>query len=226
MNVGQTMLKYWSLGLTGRTYYGFEPNPSAVSYLYRLVRENGASNVHIIPAGLSDHTGIASFFMKTEYDPGASAVAGFRQADQYSIERYIAVFKGDDVIAGLNIAAISMLKIDVEGGELEVLVGLESTISRTRPFISCEVLPIRDESTEIGKMRRQRADHFNYLVDSQNYAICRVLKKGGGIELLDRIPTHDDLDLCDYLFIPKENLEAVLNRLKPGTANRAAQAAE
>lgn len=212
MNVGQTLLKFLSVEHDGHDYYGFEPNPMAAAYTYKLIRSNNAANVSVIPVGLSDRTGIASFFLSGEYDTKASAIEGFREQSDYSTKRFIAIMRGDDVIDGLKIDAISVLKIDVEGGEMEVLLGLENTIRRARPFISCEVLPIRDTHTDVGQLRRQRADRVQTFLASIDYGICRVLNTGV-LEELNDIPTHDDLSLCEYLFMPKEDMAATIAAL-------------
>jgi hypothetical protein len=44
----------------------------------------------------------------------------------------------DNVMARIGIEKLSMIKIDVEGGEQDVLRGAEETLKRYRPVVVCE----------------------------------------------------------------------------------------
>ena len=112
----------------------------------------------------------------------------------------------------LGINSVSVLKIDVEGAEVEVLDGLRKTIAEKRPFIICEILPVGDDESKVGKMRRKRTDAVTTLLSSLKYEILRQLDDGTCLPL-KKIETHDDLGLCNYLFVPKESMEAVLGTL-------------
>jgi hypothetical protein len=115
---------------------------------------------------------------------------------------------GDEVIQELGVTAISVLKIDVEGAELDVLRGLANTINRFSPFILCEILPVYDEATEIGRMRRSRTDGVVSFLQGQGYRFARVSHDGKTAPLTD-IETHGDLEKCDYIFIPESLVETV-----------------
>lgn len=48
---------------------------------------------------------------------------------------------GDEVIEEIKLADIAVIKIDVEGAELQVLSGLTNTLKTKRPIVIFEVLP-------------------------------------------------------------------------------------
>ena len=54
--------------------------------------------------------------------PVASLIRGFGPCSFYgSRSKYTVALSGDEVIAAMGIDAISLIKIDVDGGELEVI---------------------------------------------------------------------------------------------------------
>ena len=109
----------------------FEPNPLAVAPLMANVLLNGLVGVICM-----DHLGVAL---------GAAAGQGFgmrRHDRNLGATRLrpaggdIPLMRGDDLLAG---ETPDLIKIDVEGMELEVLAGLSTTIGRTRPLMLVEV---------------------------------------------------------------------------------------
>ena len=74
-------------------------------------------------------------------DSGVASIArGFRPQNFYAATKPIYTLPGDHALSGLGLESISMLKIDVEGAELEVVQGLHKTIKTFCPFIHFEVL--------------------------------------------------------------------------------------
>ena len=212
-NIGQTLLKF--LGAGGNRYLGFEPNPQCLGYLESLCQVNALNDVEIVPTGLSDHAGVMRLFLSSDVDSSGSAVEGFRPAEEYATSKIIPVLRGDDVLASLDVQDAAVIKIDVEGGELEVLRGIPETLRNQRPFVICEILPVYEEESPIGIFRRMRTDDVETLMRDAGYS-CHRLLQGGGIVRLDRIETHNSLELCEYLFVPIER-EGSLGRLLAGT---------
>lgn len=113
----------------------FEPLPHLARRLRRSFKR--CSNVDIREIALSDRQGIASF----TYHPDAPGESGL-------IERFNPVRRRKSRILQVqldlldnqlqDLAALSFIKLDVEGGELAVLRGGERAISRLRPLIAIE----------------------------------------------------------------------------------------
>jgi FkbM family methyltransferase len=211
MNVGQTLLKYVAAG-GGGPYYGFDPNATAVAYVKHLIRLNQLAWAHVVPVGLSDRTGCARLHLSSDIDSTASIVGGFRPDSFYKRNEIAVVFRGDDIIAALEPGPISIIKIDVEGGELEVLQGLEATIQAHRPIIFCEILPIYDPRSELGRSRRSRTDTVEALLRSRDYQIIRLLHDGR-MQDLNGVETHGNRQLCEYVFHPAEAAQIIRSRL-------------
>lgn len=163
----------------------------------------------IIPVGLSDKSGLRKLLLNEDCDGAASIVSGFRLNEHYSISKTVPVFRGDEILFEyLKVQSVCILKIDIEGGELEVLIGLQNTIKKMRPFILCEILPVYDESSMIGKMRRKRVDRIVEIVSEAQYKIVQLLHDGKVVSL-ETIVSHANPKLCEYLFVPEEFTKAM-----------------
>jgi FkbM family methyltransferase len=208
VNVGQTLLKFLQFSTEQHRYVGFEPNSSCLWYLNSLLANNELRSVEIVPTGLSDFNGVIRLFLKNDFDAAGSAVEGFRPAEEYVASRLIPVLKGDEVVGSLGLSDVAIVKIDVEGGELEVLRGLTNTLRTHHPFVISEILPVYDPDSEIGRFRRARIDELEGLMRSLGYSCMRMLHDGS-MERLERIDSHSSLELCEYLFVHEADLDRI-----------------
>src|SRR5262249_24122108 len=138
---GHTLVKVKAVD-PAREYVGFEPNPNCLAYAQHLVDVNKFSGCTIVPAGLSDKSGLMKLFLNPHVDPSATIVEGFREPARYARHILVPVYVGDDVLEDLGAREVAVVKIDVEGGELDVIRGLRRTLARSAPILFCEVLPI------------------------------------------------------------------------------------
>src|SRR5215471_16964070 len=118
---GQTIFDLRRAGLGDRQVFAFEPNSLCAGYLQDLVELNGWKNVTLVPVALSNEQGCLSLELHGEVDSGATL-------DQL-IESNVVEVKPD-----------FLLKIDVEGAELDVLRGSQNALRAQRPLVLCEVL--------------------------------------------------------------------------------------
>jgi FkbM family methyltransferase len=199
-NIGQTLLKV-KMADRHRAYFGFEPNPVAVAYLQQLSARNRFTHTTIFPIGLSDHTAVVTLFLKDDVDPSASIVAGFRRPERYSMSRGVAVHRGDDVLGQIGDLRVGVLKIDVEGAELDVIAGCARTITRDQPIIICEVLPVYDPTTEAGRLRRSRQQTLSALLAKLGYEIYRADGRGE-LEKIAEFVVDSNISRSNYLFVP------------------------
>ncbi len=201
-NLGQTLIKVKLLD-PERPYYGFEPSSVACAYLQQLIRANGFAHTHVIPAALSRADGVAPLFSKADADPSASIVEGFRRPERYSRVEYVSVHAGDDALAEVEAGPVGLIKVDVEGAELDVLCGLAKTLEADRPCVLCEVLPVYDPDTPAGALRRDRQAQLEQFLASMAYAIYRV-GAGSVSAPIECFGVHGDISLSNYLFAPRE----------------------
>jgi len=122
---------------------------------------------------------------------------------KYTIRQHVPVMKDDEVLASLDIESIAVIKADVEGAELEVIKGLQQTITKYQPFVVLEILPVYDDTSENGIFRKQRQDELLGILRSLNYAMYCVNERDTTLTALDDIEVHNDMSKTNYLFAPK-----------------------
>jgi FkbM family methyltransferase len=203
VNIGQTLLKLRSISLT-MSYIGFEPNPACIHYTSRLIKENGFITSELIPVGISDKTelGKLNLFFESKTDSTASIIADFRSGRKIDRTEYIPLLELDGIRKTVNLDGISILKIDVEGAELEVLKSFATEIEKQKPIILLEILPAYNEQN---KIRIERQNEIQNLLKQFDYSIFKVIKQNDILsELIEikEIGIHSDLDNCDYIMIP------------------------
>lgn len=205
VNVGQTLLTFRSC--YDNPYWGFEPNPNCVYYLSALIKANNFRSVNIIPVGLSGESQIARFFLKNDADSAGTIVQELRP-DYYDSKNvsYVPLY-AFDTLKLPEIGTIGLIKIDVEGAELDVLTGLKETLKKQKPPVICEVLDCHSRSSEASM--QARADKLGSLMREIGYSIYRIRHEGKiTYEKIDAIKlklwTPESFDLNDYLFLPVE----------------------
>ncbi len=122
--------------------HSFEPVPATYEVLAKRVRSEPRITPHLF--GLSNAEGGAEF---TYYGPENSFLSTLVAPIHDHLESTrvsIKLRKGDDVLEGLSVKRIDLLKIDVEGMEHEVLEGLAQAFADGRVgFIQFEKQPGR-----------------------------------------------------------------------------------
>ncbi|MFC1492472.1 FkbM family methyltransferase [candidate division KSB1 bacterium] len=197
-----------------RSYYGFEPNQACTFYCQELIRMNKFRNSFIFPFALSDNPGIRTLHAKDRSDKGGTIHLFAKDNTEnldYSFDA--AVMQGDSVIDTLDLDKMSVIKVDVEGAELEVLAGLKGTIGKFRPFIYCEILLPPHESDPAFEEIYRRRDQIFRLLLGLDYTIIGRTHSGE----LTQINNAEELDnKFDENFIcsPKENLAELTEKLK------------
>lgn len=213
-NLGQTLIEFW-LTDPRNSYVGFEPNNTCIEYLETLIDINSLDGYKVIPVGLFNDNKTLPLYIQNnlQTDACATVVEDLRPGRKYDVAS-IQCQKFDDVFPELNINSISLIKIDVEGSELEVLQGMNATVERLKPPILCEVL-FTDRKADLALMRH-RNEILVKLLDKWEYSILQIVKNYNGSKIINlkKISSFSmeywslsNKDLCDYIFIPKENEE-------------------
>ncbi len=113
--------------------HGFEPWENVRSCAERNIQGNSLGHVHLHPFGLSDRDAMLPFRAPDGNNFGVGAFLEQGAPSNLSLE----VRAGDKFFAENNIRP-SVIKIDVEGHEKSVLLGLRETIQKHRPFVVFE----------------------------------------------------------------------------------------
>lgn len=134
--------------------FAFEPDSGLVARLRRNAERNRLSNVTVVAAG------VWSTSTTLEFRPaGAGSPEGgtgsFLPGDASGACASVRCISLDDFVR--DAPAPQGIKCDVEGAEMEVLRGAESTLRRYRPWILCEI-----HAVEIGAAARAFLENLGY----------------------------------------------------------------
>jgi FkbM family methyltransferase len=121
--------------LCGSRVLAFEPHPRARAHLLANLELN-ATSAEVVPKAVSSTAGGALLRVPETPDMSWASLEQrtFIEGEPLEVE----VTTVDDETGERDLRP-TLVKIDVEGHELEVLTGMNSTLERSRPVVLCEV---------------------------------------------------------------------------------------
>lgn len=128
-NIGGMAIPIANMVTTSGKVFSFEPGPALFKRLEKNITQNNLSQVELFQLGLSDKKG-KLYWQFDKCQPGNAVLS-----DNGNIE--VDVTRLDDVTVLFN-QKIDLIKIDVEGMELEVLTGGSQLIQKDLPVILFE----------------------------------------------------------------------------------------
>lgn len=215
VNLGQTLIKVKGIE-SRRKYIGFEPNSTCIFYVKELINTNQFTDCTIIPVGLFTENNVLSLecINDSEVDSAASLVKNFRSNSKIYHKILVPVFSFQSINNILNIDKIGIIKIDVEGSELEVVKTLYSILNNQRPIVLLEILPIYSNQNIF---RKKRQEELEKIFEELDYCFFRVEKSDKdafiGLIKIKTIGIHSNLNECDYVVVPNESVEKIQNLL-------------
>jgi FkbM family methyltransferase len=161
-NVGNHSL-YLARFLHAALVLPVEPNPAAAELLLSNLSLNGVAgrcDLRFLGVGLSDHAAEAAAVRAPRRNLGAGRLV--------EGEGGIRIARGDDLFAGMT---FDLVKIDVEGMELQVLAGMEGLIRATRPKLFVEVDQANDAGFHdwLSRLGYRAAETFRRYERNLNY---------------------------------------------------------
>lgn len=154
-NVGFfTILAAKLVGKKGKVY-SFEPEAENAAILKHNIELNNLTQVVAIEKAVSKITGVTKLWL-TEYSGGHSIAP---VGEKFDPEKYITIntVSIDELLQQQTIEPPTLVKIDVEGAEIDVLEGMSQTIDQWHPMIIYEV---DDQRPEGLSNKREAIDHF------------------------------------------------------------------
>jgi FkbM family methyltransferase len=131
-NIGYMSLVASRISPTG-TVYAFEPSPREFSSLLENIRLSGAMNITAFPLALGATSKTDTLYLQGPENPGMNTRHGSGTPTSIRIEKF------SDVVPAAMLERIRCIKIDVEGDELNVLLGMETEMSRLNATFLVEV---------------------------------------------------------------------------------------
>jgi FkbM family methyltransferase len=144
-NIGYYAIEFAAgVGPSGKVV-AFEPNPVMIAELTQNVALNRLQNVLIQPIALSNEESEGDFFCPQE---GREGHGSLRPNETFQTTRKIRIRtrRLDDVLQELDIKAVDLIKMDVEGAEWKVFDGARRLLSdgkRPELFFECADLTCR-----------------------------------------------------------------------------------
>ena len=199
-NIGQFLLNLKTID-EHCIYFGFEPNPTCIYYLFDLVRLNGFQNATVFPFALGKCNSVETLYAKRKISGTGSLRDDIHPYKQdFSSKIYCLI--GDEFFKEVGIKDTGLIKIDVEGYEFEVLQGLKTYLTQNSPLIFVEIL--------FGKLSQDALRFFFDFLKDLGYVFLAPDQ-----EALPRILDHHDLFMQesdnDFLLVKSNQLNQVLN---------------
>lgn len=178
----------------GSTVIAFEPSQNELRRLRLHVRLNRMRSVRAEPLALGAENSRKTFFQIVSGDNTRGGLRPPASSDSVS-EASVETARLDDYVARLALDRVDVVKLDVEGGELEVLQGASSVLKKFRPIFICEVL---DATTQVWGYN---AREIVLMFQRHDFRVFEIQRDGSIIrhEIKDRYP-----DVRNYLAVPEE----------------------
>lgn len=164
------------------TIYAFEPNVANLKRLSKNIELNSLSNITIIPfaVGNTNEDILFTVLKDDVVSDTSSAIEAFSKSTYRGELEWknisVAQIRVDDFVESHNISKIDLMKVDVEGYEIEVLKGAMQSILCWKPTILLETFLDGDKRSFLEVFVRE-AGYTVYLIFKEG-----IVKTGGNFE--------------------------------------------
>ncbi|MEX2567503.1 MAG: FkbM family methyltransferase [Cyclobacteriaceae bacterium] len=183
----------------------FEPHPETFPILQKNIAVNGIKQVEAYNKALGSGKGMAKIYSNLQINRGAASLVEF-QKDSPSFD--IEVVTLDNILKERNIGKVNLLKIDVEGFEMEVLKGTQGILSQKEgPILVIEC------SSDRNNFNYNTEDLFHFLTHLNGYMIYKFslskekISKLVSVQKAYELPHHDNI-----LAFKDTHLKKILNK--------------
>jgi FkbM family methyltransferase len=140
-NIGMISLTAAALVQESGRVDSFEPNPECVERIEETLQLNPLPQVKLHPVGLSNRADTLTLHLLEKHSGlGTLAQPLSQEIAQVCATVEVPVSVGDDVLAETS-KPIKFIKIDVEGFEFNVLKGLTTALTQSKPVVMTELFP-------------------------------------------------------------------------------------
>jgi FkbM family methyltransferase len=175
-----------------------EPNPENIKLLEASRRVNGFDQVVVIQAAAGRRTGLLA--LNVSHSNGMTGELP-ADADAVFASRPVPCFALDAILPKSR--PFDLIKIDTEGAELNVLIGLSETIARDRPMIVSEFSP----NALPGISQCSGPEYLSFLI-ARGYRIGVIERDGSEISFGDDVDgvmgaySRSGVDHIDIIAMP------------------------
>lgn len=165
----ETILFAAIVGREGRLV-SFEPVPSHVAHLRKMLDSNGLAQAEVVQAAVSNKAGRVSFYMAPDdHNQGQGSMYELDEGKSEKIE--VDCVTLDDFCGPRNLTP-RLIAMDAEGAEFEVIQGAARVLAEARPYVLLEY------NTEQIKHRGLSGQSFARLLRDAGYDCYRIARFG------------------------------------------------
>jgi FkbM family methyltransferase len=136
-NIGFFALMGSRLVGAGGRVYAFEPAPANVAAIRENIALNAIANTEVVDAAVGAEPGRERLLLVDDASWSRLESQGWHPRTEQALE--VEVITIDELVASGRARPPSVVKLDVEGSEIDVLNGMRRTIAEHRPTIVCEL---------------------------------------------------------------------------------------
>lgn len=150
-NIGWTALRLAGKAANGKVY-GFEPDPFNIERCLENAGRNRLLNLEIFPLALGNTESTVRMELRTPSNRGGNRIA----PDGLGGSALVQVSRLDEVAPVNDLNRIDLIKIDVEGYELQVLKGASGILRKHKPtlFVELDDDNLRDQGDSANELVR------------------------------------------------------------------------
>lgn len=162
-NMGFLTLKFSRICVDG-VVYGFEPDSDNFNDLSQNLRLNGFENVRLFKTALGEKPAEGTLYKVFANNPGANRILPHEPSFFFGSET-VQITALDQYLSKGIISRVDLIKVDVEGFELFVLMGAREIIERFKPLMFIELVETN--------LRRQNCSSRGLIefIEGYNYTV-------------------------------------------------------
>jgi FkbM family methyltransferase len=135
-NVGQHVL---FMSKWARTVHAFEPWGVVRRSIDEKIEHNNLTNITVHPVGIGESHEWLPYYAPLGANTGTGSFDENHATDRNRLLGRLELVNGDEYFEANGISDIDLLKIDAEGWEHFVLLGLRKTLARSKPTVLMEI---------------------------------------------------------------------------------------
>jgi FkbM family methyltransferase len=178
-----------------------EPSSRERAHLERNLSRNGLDTVHVVAAALGAREGTVDLHLAHGVHAGHNTLGDFAHDDvvRTSSER-VPLEALDTLVARLGLTRVDMVKVDVEGGEADVVAGARKVLTTMRPLLLME---LNDRAL---RAQGESAERLLRMLQELNYDVLSFSAVTG---LLERTLDGGPLS-ANVVVVPRERMGGLL----------------
>ena len=157
--------------------HSFEPYDRVRNILMSRLLFNRCSNIIVHHVGLGEKDEFLDFYAPVGRNIGTGSFMAEHAKDNNIKIGKLEIVEGDLYISKLNLNRIDLIKIDVEGFEKNVLLGLRDTLEKYRPFVVMEYSTITRNNMTIKQLKEILPDGYSIQGISTNRTFCLLFNR-------------------------------------------------